>query len=68
MPNPEFQNTDRITKLLREGKRAEARAVRNAQWDKAQTEVEAGKTICLSDLLAGDEAFVIDSIEKGQGA
>jgi hypothetical protein len=62
-----FKHTEQIAALLRQGKRAEARMRRDRYWDEQLARAKAGEVIDLSDLLAGDEAFVIDDIEKAEG-
>ncbi len=61
-----FKHTEQIAALLRQGKRAEARIRRDRYWDEQMAKAKAGEVIDLSDLLAGDEAFVIDDIEKAE--
>ena len=39
---------------------------RDRYWDEQMARAKAGEVIDLSDLLAGDEAFVIDGIEKAE--
>lgn len=56
-------HTGRIEKLLREGKRAEAKRVHN-QHVTAQLEKAKSEPICLTDLMAGNEAFHLDDLRR----
>ncbi len=62
-----FKHTDRIEKLLREGKRKEAEAAHNRHVDIAFGLAKAGLTINLSDLLAAKEAFHLDDLKTKGG-
>jgi len=61
----QLPHTERIAKLLREGKRAEARRVHNAYVDSQLRKASQGP-INLSDLMAGKEAFIVDDIDRGR--
>jgi len=60
----EFPHTDRIEKLLAEGRRAEARVL-HKQHVEAELQRAKQEPINLSDLIAGNEAFHLDDLERG---
>jgi hypothetical protein len=53
-------HTDEVTRLLREGKRAEAAKLQTAHVDAEFKRAQEGATINLSDLMAGREAIDIE--------
>lgn len=57
-----LEHADRITELLRQGKRREAMAKHNAHVKAEFDRAKQGQVINLSDLMAGHEAFIIDEI------
>jgi hypothetical protein len=58
-----FEHTDRIEALLRQGKRREAVRLHKQHVD-AELERAKREPINLSDLLAANEAFHLDEIER----
>ena len=73
-----LEHTERVTALLGEAREAEAdgkpnvaalrrneaKEARDKRWDDQGQRAKEGHIINLTDLLAGDEAFVIDRIER----
>lgn len=60
-----MEHTDRITKLLAEGRRQEATRAHLERIDE-QLELAKSEPIDLTDLIAANEAFVLDDIERQQ--
>lgn len=58
-----MEHTDRIKKLLAEGKRGEARQAHLDRVDE-QLELATSEPIDLTDLIAANEAFVLHDIEQ----
>jgi hypothetical protein len=58
-----MEHTDRIQKLLAEGKRDEARQAHLARVDE-QLELAKSEPIDLTDLIAANEAFLLHDIEQ----
>ena len=58
-----MEHTDRVRKLLAEGKREEAGRAHLERIDE-QLELAKSEPIDLTDLIAANEAFVLDEIEK----
>jgi hypothetical protein len=58
-----MEHTDRIRKLLAEGRRQEAKRAHLERIDE-QLELAKSQPIDLTDLIAADEAFALDRIER----
>jgi len=58
-----MEHTDRIKKLLAQGKRDEARQLHLQRVDD-QLELAKSQPIDLTDLMAANEAFLLDKINK----
>lgn len=60
-----MEHTDRIRKLLADGRLEEARRAHLERVDE-QLELAKSEPIDLADLIAANEAFVLDDIERQQ--
>lgn len=61
-----MEHTDRIKKLLAEGRRDEARQAHLDRVDK-QLELAKSQPIDLSDLIGANEAFLLDKLDRQEG-
>ena len=61
-----MEHTDRIKKLLAEGRRDEAR---QAHLDRVDEQLELAKAqpIDISDLIGANEAFLLDKLDRQEG-
>lgn len=60
-----LENTEQVTRLLREGRKADAAKAHAANVEREMARARAGETICLSDLMASKETLVIDALAEG---
>ena len=63
MSESQFPLTDRIKALLRQGKRDEARRLREELTDEQFEKAKQGEIISLSDLIAAAESIHIDGLD-----
>ena len=66
--HPDLTHAENIEAMLQEGgaAREAARRKHNAHVDAELERARQGETINLSDLMAGNEAFIVDDIKRGK--